>query len=507
MSGTTGWITRLLHAGAAIALVVVVSGGLAGGGLTGCKDRSGPVEDTGLEWGPPKAWQVAGESGSVVVTRLDRPENPRVDVYGIFADDTQGYQTAGACAQFEMPCVSDLPPPGEFRRLNNENYRPRGSDVYRWVGDSISVGGVRADFVYDEERDMAFYRGSEEARPELTQPLRFGGEWADFDLPAVAFVNQFTVTGPVVEPGDRLDMSGPDIEFTWESDRRQEVWLWIQGPRTRRVYRLPDIGSFTLDPDNLNLDTTEVVEVGLAAAERRTYNVAGNELEVLTLTGSGWTGNACGAFLDVPLEGNTLPEGDPPQPVFMGWSFQGILDEGIRDYIDPDTGEEASARLVFQFFDEGFEELCRVEYDASLGVRRDPLIVESGARLLQTYQVGLFNGLSSCPEVDPLIYGFSDLRTYIEQFDWGFAVGEMVELEAPLSQAFGEDWPTQSQFIYSVYWTQDGLFGDEQGYGFAVDTNQCYRGDLGFALPTPDPEQPLPPAYYFTFPYFVEPIL
>jgi hypothetical protein len=486
---------------------------LRGGGiallasLAGCTAGPGPDDDTGLQWPPPKAWQVEGEAGSVVVTRLDRPENPRVDVYGIFADTTQGYQTAGACAQFEMPCVEELPPPGEFRRLNNENFRPRGSQVYRWVGDSITVGGVRADFVYDAERDMAYYRGAEESRPLVNQALRFGGEWADFDLPAVEFVNQFTVTGPILEPGERLDMSGADIEFTWESDRRQEVWLWIQGPRTRRVYRLNDTGSFTLNPNNLNLDTTEVVEVGLAAARRRSFDVAGNSLEVLTLTGAGWTGNACGAFLDVPLEGNTLPEGDPPQPVFMGWSFQGILDEGIRDYIDPDTGEEASARLRFEFFDESFDLLCEVQYDASLGVRRDPLIVESGAQLAQTYQVGLFNGLSGCPAVDPLIYGFSDLRTYIEQFDWGFAIGEMIELEQPISQALGESWPNQSQFIYSVYWTQDGLFGDEQGYGYALDTDVCWTGNNQAALFTPDFEEPLPPAYYFTFPYFVEPIL
>ncbi|MEZ4315975.1 MAG: hypothetical protein R3F61_00655 [Myxococcota bacterium] len=471
--------------------------------IAGCKGPDGETDDTAIQWGPPKPFQVSGEAGSVVVTRLDYPGNPRVDVYGLFASSTQGYQTAASCAQFAMPCLDSVPELGEYKNLNGDNFRARSSD-YRWVGDRMSVGAVQAEFVLDEERGMAFYKGSDESRPELPQTLRFGGEWANFDLPAVEFVNDFVVTGPVIEVDQRIDLSGSeDIEFTWESDGQNEVWLWFQGPRTRKVYHLRDTGSFTLNPNVLNLDDTEVVEVGLAAVTRKSFDVAGNALEVLTLTGGGWKGSACGAFLDVPLEGNTLPPGDPPTPVFMGWGFTGIIDENVHDYIDPDTNEPASARITFTFYDFDFNQICKVDYDASNAARRTPLITDTNARLFQTFDVALFNGVSTCPQVNPLIYGTSDLRNYIEQFEWGFAVGEMIELEEPLSQAYGESWANQAPYIYSMYWTQDGLFGDEQGYGYAFATDTCYRG-AGGPFETPDPDKPLPAGFYTSYPYFVE---
>lgn len=478
----------------------------------GCKDR-GIDPDTGIDWGEPKPWQVTGEAGSLVVTRLETDSNPVVEIFGVFADSTQGYITAGACAQQRLPCVREVPAPDDFERANNNLFRPVGSD-YRWVGDQIYVGSTQVDFQHDLERGMAYYYGRSEGRPDGDLRLRLGGEWADFDLPLVRMPPGLQVTAPILGVDERLDFSGGSIDFTWDSDGLQEVWLWVDGPKTRRLYRLADDGEFTLSPGSLNLDPAEVLDVGLAAARRGRYDIAGNALDVVTLAGAGWKASECGAWLDVPLVGGNPDPTPMPVPTFMGWGFRGLVDDGVHDFYDPDTSEPTSAELYFTFYDGSFNELCRIRYEADMAARRDPMIVASGARIFQSWNVALFNGLSTCGAVPEAMFGSSDLRDYVEQFDWSFAVGEMVELEEPLSEAFGPiTWPNQSRFIYSTFWSRDGLFGDERGYGYAFETDSCFQGNPGAVLPSPVPPDPdslssidrgMPPAYYFTFPYYVE---
>lgn len=477
----------------------------------GCKGGRDADTDGGVEWPVPKAWQVDGEEGSLVVTVLDRAENPEVQIYGVFADETQGWLTAGACIQDVLPCIDTIPGFDDFTRANNNTWRPRGSE-YRWVGDEIYVGSTRADLKHDLDRNMAYYHGRAEAGPTGELRVRLGGEWTDVDLPMLTVDAGFQVTAPQIPLGDRIDLSGPPVTFTWESQGNREVWMWFDGPKTRRLYRLFDDGEFVLDPFELNLDPGEVVDVGLASAARSSADLDGNRLDLVGLSGAGWKGSECGPWLDVPLVGGNPDPVPMQQPVYMGWGFRGIVDDGVHDYFDPDTGVPMSAELYFQFFDEGFGELCRIRYEADLAGRSDPLIVESGAELFQTFNVDLFNGESTCGAVSASVFGTADLRDYVEQFDWSFAIGEVLELEDPLSAALGPQWATQSPFLYSVFWSQDGLFGDEQGYGYSYELSDCWD-PRGAVLPAPvpppaesvsAPRPGMPPAFYFTFPYYVE---
>lgn len=474
--------------------------------LVACKGGEPTDSGDGLLWPPSKPFQTTGDEGSVVLVALDWPENPRIDVYGMFADDLQGYATGAACAQDALPCVREIPEELDSQvRANNRAFIPSLSKT-RWVGDQVNVGPVFADLVHRTDERIAFYRGTEDQGPVGSFRIRFGGEWANYDRPAVSFANNFRVVEPLLDVGERLDLSGSPIEFRWISNLENEVWLWVQGSETRQFFHLQDDGYFELRPNELGLEPAEVVEVGLAAVTREQVDVDGNQLEVLALNGNGWKGSECGGFLEVDVE-NTPPTTDPMvHPRYYGFQFKGIIDDGLRDYIDPDTGERESAKLLFTFYDEFLQPQCEIEYDASNGGRTMPFLTDSGANIYASYRVALFNGRSTCGLVDPTITGFSDLRNWLEQFDWGFGLGEVTELEEVLSNAFGQEaWSTQKDFVYGVFWTQDGLFGDEQGYGYGSRLRQCDTGSNGVE-PLPDDGE-LDVGYYFTFPFYIQPIL
>ncbi len=459
--------------------------------------------DSPIQWPAPKPYQVRGHQGNIVVARLDRPENPRTDAFAIFGDDLQGFLNAAACAPGFMPCVgAERLPYGEVAYLTNTLFWPDAT-MYSWVGDEILIGTTPATFQHTDD-GLAYYTGGGEQRPNGSLRIRLGGEWADLDAVVGFLLPDFRVTGPQLEVDERLDLSAGPITFTWESSGGREIWLWVQGEFSRRLIRVPDTGSYTLDPLVLGLGPSEKVEIGLAAVTTDTMDGDGNLLEVFTLTGAGWTGSVCGDFLDVPVE-PTPPPTQPTlmQPAYYGYGFRGILDDGVRDYIDPDTGEPRSAEIYFDFYDEHFQPLCTIRYDASDARARPPLILETDARQYATYSVALFNGASTCGRVDPTLTGYQDLRNFLEQYEWTFSIGDLTELEEPLQAGFGEEnWANQGPFIYGVFWSQNGLFGQERGYGYSTGLPQCYRGNLGNAYLAPDGE--LPSGYYFTFPYYID---
>lgn len=471
--------------------------------LMGC---SGEPEPTGatIQWPAPKPYQVDGEQGNIVVSRLDRPENPRVDVFAVFGDDLQGFDNAAACAQDFMPCVGGPRLPyGEVAFLSNTRFWPDAT-AYTWVGDEMLIGSSIADFVHDPESGLAAYRGGGDQRPTGSVRVRLGGEWTDLDAAMGFLLPDFEVTAPDLAVDQRLDLSGPPVTFEWDSLGGREIWLWAQGEFSRRLVRVPDTGSYTLNPFELGLGPAEKVEIGLAAVTTDSLDVAGNELDVLTLSGAGWTGSVCGDFLDVPIEATPPPEFDSPrQPAFYGYGFNGIIDDGIRDYRDIDTGELRSAEMYFDFYDEDFQRVCTIRYDASDAAKRPPLILDSEAEQYATFRISLFNGESTCGRIDPTITGYQDLRNFVEQYDWSFSVGDLTDLVDPLRAGFGEDiWANQGQFVFGMFWSQDGLFGQERGYGYHTATPTCYQGSLNAAHLAPDGE--LNDGYYFTFPYYID---
>lgn len=471
-------------------------------GLAGCPD--GDPTDPAVDWPDPKPYQVVGDQGSIVVARLDRPDNPRLDVFGMFGDDLQGYTNSAACASDFMPCVTDGPriPYGDVAFLSTSVFDPTRTS-FSWVGDEMMAGSVVAPFAHDPEAGLVNYAGGSEQRPEGRIRVRLGGEWTDLDIAMGFYPPDFTVTGPSIAVDQRLDLSGAPIEFTWDSLGGREIWLWAQGSTSRRLIRVPDTGSYTLQPFELGLAPAEKVEIGLAAVTTEQLDVDGNQLDLMVLTGAGWTGSVCGDFLDVPVENTPPGPFEMTVPAFMGYGFNGILDEGIRDFRDPDTGELRSAELYFNFYDENFTQLCTIRYDASEAARRDPLLLDSDAEQYATFRVGLFNGDSSCGQIDPTELGFSDLRNYLEQFDWSFSIGDLTELEEPLSEAYGEEqWAQQGDFFYGVFWSQDGLFGQERGYGYHTALPTCFQGSLSSTYRAPDDE--LNDGYYITFPYYID---
>jgi hypothetical protein len=457
------------------------------------------------EWPAPKPFQTADDRGNLVAIRLDRPENPRTDVFAMFGDDLQGFMNSAACATDFMPCVpaARRSPYGQVAFLSNSVFRPEAT-AFSWVGDEVLAGPVVTEFQHDTETGLAWYEGGTDARPSGSLRIRLGGEWADVEDTLGFFPPDFRVTEPDLEVDQRLDLSGAPVTFRWESLGGREIWLWVQGTTSRRLIRVPDTGSYTLDPLLLGLAPAERVEVGLTAVTTETLDVAGNPLDLLVLTGAGWTGSVCGDFLDIPVEVE-VPIVDPmPAPTFMGYGFRGILDDGVRDFVDPTTGMPRSAELYFNFYDEDFRELCTIRYDASNAARRPPLRLDSGARQYATFNVALFDGESTCGRLeDPGAFGSTDLRRYVEQFDWSFSIGDITELEEPLRNAFGPDaWENQRQFMYAVFWSQDGLFGQERGWGFGTMTPQCFQGSNNTALFAPTDE--LEPGYYIGNPYFID---
>lgn len=471
------------------------------GAVVGCNGDE--PTDTAADWPAAKPYQVDGSEGNVVVVRLDRAENPRVDAFAIFGDTLQGYLNPAACAADFMPCVGyPRLPYGEVAFLSNTTFWPDGT-AYDWVGDEMLIGTNVADFVHDTETGLAWYQGGGEARPNGSYRVRFGGEWANVDRNLGFLLPDFEVTEPILAVDQRLDLSGPPITFRWNSLGGREIWLWAQGDYSRRLIRVPDLGEYTLDPARLGLGPAEKVEIGLAAVTSESLDVAGNDLSVLSLAGAGWTGSVCGDFLDVPIEATPRPEEVMENPpVYYGYGFNGIIDDGVRDYYDPDTGEPKSAEIYFDFFDENFQRVCQIRYDASNAARRAPLLIDSDAEQYATFEVALFDGASTCGLVDPTLVGFQDLRLWLEQYDWSFSVGDVTELEEPLSNGFGEvAWASQGPFVYSMFWSQDGLFGQEVGYGYNTATPTCFQGSLNSAFLAPQDE--INDGYYFSFPYYI----
>lgn len=471
--------------------------------LAGC---TGPGEATEepVSWPERKPYQVEGREGNIVLARLDRPENPTLDAFGVFGDSLQGFLNPAACVADFMPCVGyPRLPYGEVAFLSNTVFFEDGT-TYDWVGDEILVGSTIADFAHDPTTGLANYHGQSVGRPNGSYRIRLGGEWTNLEQVSGYLYPDFQVYEPALSTDQRLDLSGPPITFRWNSLGGREIWLWAQGDYSRRLIRVPDIGEYTLEPYRLGLGPAEKVEIGLAAVTQESMDVDGNQLSILSLAGSGWTGSVCGDFLDVPIEESPRPTTQMESPpVFFGYGFNGIIDGGVRDFYDPGTGEPRSAELYFSFYDESFQEVCRIRYDASDAARREPLILDSEAEQYATFRVSLLGGDSTCGLVDPELVGYADLRVWLEQYDWSFSIGDVTELAEPLENAFGEEgWSNQGRFLYSTFWSQDGLFGQERGYGYNTAMPTCFQGSLSAAYYAPEDE--INDAYYFSYPYFID---
>ncbi len=165
-----------------------------------------------------------------------------------------------------------------------------------------------------------------------------------------------------------------------------------------------------------------------------------------------------------PASGTTFS----PSYYAMDW-IGTVADDVLYDW--ENDGSAAPAYLEFEFFDSSATSVCSVYYDMDAAIPATGWSTDSGGTLYAAWEVPLTGGYTTCTAISPATWGTNDLRDLIESWTWGVAVGEMINMYAPLRKAVmggGSDWTNDWEpYIYSSYAYSD-LYGTayEASYGF-----------------------------------------
>jgi hypothetical protein len=179
-------------------------------------------------------------------------------------------------------------------------------------------------------------------------------------------------------------------------------------------------------------------------------------------------------------------------PTYVGITMDGVI-EGGDVYDVSFDGADASAWVVFSFYDSAVAYQCRVVFDASIAANPTAAPpVPSGQTIFDSWALTLVanTGNSDCPTMQGG-FGYTDVRDWIASRSyWGVAYGEMVDLRPELQAlvnsyypgAWATDWAPNVMAIFVDFGTpQVG----ESGWAFNYD-HTCYDVTTG-TTPNPVP--------------------
>jgi len=467
-------------------------------------EDTGPgVSDTGqtVEATPDPAHWVVGQSGSLVVIRTGAaPHVSRgVRAYGLFAPDLEPVAgTAAAWCMTGGPCADSWPTaPGPFALRP----RPEGLGlVSSWVGDAIVMDRLQPTYAFDERTGLGFYRdvrGGSLGVTDLEFTFEHRGEWGPFDgliqVPAA-----MEITSPQI--GSRVDLSADTVAFRWTPGGPGQVYLRVHGrSETDQMHVLDDDGEHDFDLRGAGLTDASRVALSLGRyLESGPVDVNGNSLSIVGASEQRFD-RVCGAYPEIAAPDAGWPGQFDPGiglPYGFSMSFTGMVDGGmLHDYFRGAKEAPTSAELRVDVYDEMFDVLCSLHYDASQVSPAPPVLQRLDFQKLLafdvdaygTWELQLSEGVNSCgPAELTATIRSPDLRDYFIDTPWRLQFG-------PPSELMGGD--------YSLYLSPDGTtaYELEKLTAYRVSTCDVVESPAVVLDSRPDHATGVQPGYYESY--------
>lgn len=448
---------------------------------------------------------VTGQEGELIVVQrggtVSRGE--RFAAFAAFADDLQGLRTPAWCFA-GGPCLPELPAVGQFADTQPDLFDP-GLMTWAFNGHHLNVSGARVPLHYNPQTGAAWYQGGASGRLNRQATVGFTGDWGQY-RGTVPLPEPLQVLSP--DPRNALPLNGT-LRFRWAPTGGDDVYLYVSDGTLNRLYHLQDDGDFALDIDALGL-SGEQISIGLQRwATHESVDVHGNSLAITSVWEQAFEPLLCDVS-DYPV-GNLAygpyPLGPYIYPSSVGVSFQVVIDDHqVHDFwLDLDRNginDLYTSAMLFDFYDDFGQRLCTIAYDAS-GARpvANP-VAQGGGTLFEGWSLDLLWGYSDCNQVDPLIWGTTDLRHVLEGLDWGFGIGTIVETEAALRDRY--DWNLWQPLLAGAYILFEGAWY-EMGSVSSVGMESCGVVEPTLAVQPRPTGSPLPIRLYlgnavFSFP-------
>jgi hypothetical protein len=483
--------------------------GACGGGSAGPPtDKGSDPTDTGLpttetyvsttDTGP-NPWQVSGEEGSLVtVYRGFAPGLPRgFDVHATFAESLPGYDDLAWCLG-GGPCA-DVRPSGLDTYVDLP-VSPDTSEVsFSWVGDEIEVDRLDLWFDNQPDQDFAWYTHTVANKPDeapLVVALPDNGEWGSFSEAVAPLAPAIQATLP--EPGTRVDLSRGSLDFAWSPGGEGAVYLSILGERAEGdpisvLYSLEDDGEFRLSLDEHGINRESDVRFSLGRRVTEDADLNGNTLHMTGIDEQSYRPE-CMPYPDTFIPAALPPSGSEINPYYIDIKAYGIFADGaIHDYTEEGEEEPTSARVVFTFLDLYGSPICRVLYDISGSASRqvEPWPRYGGLGVIwDAYLFSLEDGRSNCDPVSAVTFGSTDLRDWLDLFQWGIGIGD--------------NFDVTGQMTYAGYFTFDGIEGIEMDEVHAYELVDCDLAVKSAGMRPYDPNSGAYEAAYMEFePYYI----
>ncbi len=157
-----------------------------------------------------------------------------------------------------------------------------------------------------------------------------------------------------------------------------------------------------------------------------------------------------------PASGSTIT------PYYFSVSFIGTIHSDLVYDWENSSGEQP-AYIEFEFYDSSASSICSVYYDMDSATAATGWTTSSGGALYGAFDVPLAGGYTTCPPISYATWGTTDVRDLIEDWSWGFGVGELVDVATDLRTAVldaGLDWLgdwapyVSAQYVYSDLYGQ-----------------------------------------------------
>jgi hypothetical protein len=197
--------------------------------------------------------------------------------------------------------------------------------------------------------------------------------------------------------------------------------------------------------------------------------------------------------------GEQGPTGAAIAPSYWSMGFIGAMDGvHVRDF-DGLSGPN-SAQLSFVLYDDNFNSICSVLFDASDAQQVNPASwgpADSGVSPVVGYE--LTTGLprwTDCGPVDPNQFGTADISEWFFE-TWGIGFGPLGTIGADLEAAVdgsGLDWAADwDPYVFSTWLWVPGWAPVEFGYSFAFEETcgVMTAGSTGTGVYIPAPNGPL----------------
>ena len=483
--------------------------GACGGGPAGpATDKGSDPTDTALpttetyvsttDTGP-NPWQVSGEEGSLVtVYRGFAPGLPRgFDVHATFAESLPAYDDLAWCLG-GGPCA-DVRPSGPDTYVDLPVLPDTSEVAFTWVGDEIEVDRLDLWFDNQPEQDFAWYTHTVANKPDeapLVVALPDNGEWGSFSEAVAPLAPPIQVTQP--EPGTRVDLSSGSLDFAWSPGGEGEVYLSILGEREEGdpisvLYSLEDDGEFRLSLDEHGINRESDVRFSLGRRVTDETDLNGNTLYMTGIDEQSYRPE-CLPYPDTFIPAALPPDGSEINPYYIDIKAYGIFADGaIHDYTEEGEEEPTSARVVFTFLDLYGAPICRVLYDISGSASRqvEPWPRYGGLGVIwDAYLFNLEDGRSNCDPVSAVTFGSTDLRNWLDLFQWGIGIGD--------------NFDVTGQMTYAGYFTFDGIDGIEMDEVHAYELLDCDLAVKSAGMRPYDPNSgAYAPAYMEFEPYYI----